>query len=83
MNREVNKGVELNKQTQMLPVPDLRQMSASGRAARDGLLLGFLADELGVAKEDILDFERRYSAGRSQRVSDWQTISFPVPGLTI
>lgn len=53
MNREVNKGVELNKQTDMLPILGLlleEEKSAD-------YFLTFLADELQVQKEDILDFE--------------------------
>ena len=58
MNREVNKGVELNKQTQMLPVLGLAadEMLPAEQRGTD-YFLSFLADELGVAKEDILDFE--------------------------
>ncbi len=53
MNREVNKGVELNKQTDMLPV--LGMIPEEEKKA--DYFLNFLAKELGVAKEDILDFE--------------------------
>lgn len=52
MNREVNKGVELNKQTEMLPVAGL--LSEEQNA---DYFLDFMAGELGVAKADILDFE--------------------------
>lgn len=52
MNREVNKGVELNKQTDMLPVCGL--LSEESQADE---FLTFLAGELNVNKEDILDFE--------------------------
>lgn len=58
MNREVNKGVELNKQTDMLPVLGLAAeevLSAEQRST--DYFLTFLAEELSVAKEDILDFE--------------------------
>lgn len=53
MNREVNKGVELNKQVDMLPVMGL---FADGEGEAD-YFLNFLAEELKVKKEDILDFE--------------------------
>lgn len=53
MNREVNKGVELNKQVDMLPVMGL---FADGEGEAD-YFLNFLAEELQVKKEDILDFE--------------------------
>ena len=52
MNREVNKGVELNKQTDMLPIAGL----LSDEQNTD-YFLEFLSAELKVAKEDILDFE--------------------------
>ena len=53
MNREVNKGVELNKQTDMLPILGL--VGEEGK--EDKVLLDFLSKELQVEKEDILDFE--------------------------
>lgn len=52
MNREVNKGVELNKQTDLLPIAGLLSEDADA-----DYFLTFLAKELKVAKEDILDFE--------------------------
>lgn len=52
MNREVNKGVELNKQTEMLPLAGLTADNFTGDYFTD-----FMAAELGVAKEDILDYE--------------------------
>lgn len=52
MNREVNKGVELNKQTEMLPIAGLLSEEQN-----TDYFLDFMAEELGVAKEDILDFE--------------------------
>lgn len=53
MNREVNKGVELNKQTDMLPIASL----VPEEMKRTDHFLTFLAKELGAAKEEILDFE--------------------------
>lgn len=53
MNREVNKGVELNKQVDMLPV--LALLPEEEKKA--DYFLTFLAEELSVKKEDILDFE--------------------------
>lgn len=53
MNREVNKGVELNKQVDMLPV--LALIPQEEKTA--DYFLTFLAKELSVEKEDILDFE--------------------------
>lgn len=53
MNREVNKGVELNKQVDMLPVMGLFD---DGEGETE-YFLNFMAEELQVKKEDILDFE--------------------------
>lgn len=52
MNREVNKGVELNKQTELLPIAGLLEDEQTG-----AYFLDFMAAELCVAKEDILDYE--------------------------
>ena len=52
MNREVNKGVELNKQTELLPITGLLEGEETGAYFMD-----FMAAELKVAKEDILDYE--------------------------
>lgn len=58
MNREVNKGVELNKQTDMLPVMGLATENIlSDEQKKADYFLTFIADELSVKKEDILDFE--------------------------
>ncbi len=58
MNRDVNKGVELNKQTQMLPLIGLAAEDIlSPEQRRKDYFLSFLAEELSVEKEDILDFE--------------------------
>ncbi|MBE5906033.1 MAG: M18 family aminopeptidase [Lachnospiraceae bacterium] len=53
MNREVNKGVELNKQTDLLPILGMVKEELEDK----DFLLNFLAKELKVAKEDILDYE--------------------------
>jgi aspartyl aminopeptidase len=53
MNREVNKGVEINNQIDLMPILDL---IPKGEKSCDHFLR-FLAQELDVAKEDILDFE--------------------------
>lgn len=51
MNREVNKGVEINPQTEMAPVISMVEEKLS-----DGdYLLELVAEELGVEKEEILD----------------------------
>lgn len=53
MNREVNKGVELNKQTDMMPILDM----LSEEQKNTKYFMEFLAKELGVEEKDILDFE--------------------------
>lgn len=53
MNREVNKGVELNKQTDMLPVIGLLEKGLN----ENKTFVNFLSKELGVEPEDILDYE--------------------------
>lgn len=53
MNREVNKGVELNRQTDMLPIVGLLEEELNEKHA----FLEFLAKEEGVKAEDILDYE--------------------------
>lgn len=50
MNREVNRGVALNKQIDMIPLFGM----GSGES---GEFLEFLAKELQITKSDILDFE--------------------------
>ena len=52
MNPGVNKGVEYNKQTELLPICGL-----IGEEKNADDFLTFLATELSVKKEDILDFE--------------------------
>ena len=53
MNREVNRGVELNRQTDMLPIVGLLEKELNEKQA----FLKFLAKEESVAVEDILDYE--------------------------
>ena len=53
MNREVNSGVELNKQTDMIPILDM--LSEEQKDTK--YFMAFLAKELGVEEKDILDFE--------------------------
>ncbi len=50
MNREINKGVELNRQLDMLPL-------FSVDLGEEEDFLSFLAEELHIEKEDILDFD--------------------------
>lgn len=51
-NREMNKGVELRKQVEMLPIYG----TASEELTKDGFVMA-VAEALGVEKEDILDYE--------------------------
>jgi aspartyl aminopeptidase len=53
MNRDVNKGVELNAQTDLMPILD----ALPKEQKTTDYFLTFLSGELSVAKEDILDFE--------------------------
>ncbi|MBP3677147.1 MAG: M18 family aminopeptidase, partial [Agathobacter sp.] len=53
MNREVNNGVELNKQVDMMPVLDM----IPDEMKETKYFMAFLAKELGVEEKDILDFE--------------------------
>ena len=53
LNRKVNEGVELNKQKDILPV--LRMVEDDFE--ENGYLLKLLSEELGVEKEEILDFD--------------------------
>lgn len=53
MNREVNKGIELNKQTDLLPI----LTSIPKEQKENSFFLELLAEELKVKKEDILDYE--------------------------
>lgn len=52
INRDLNKGVELNKQTDLLPIVGIDQDKAEKEFFQDAL-----ANKLNVKKEDILDYE--------------------------
>ncbi len=54
MNREVNKGVSLNRQTDLLPVTGL-----AGEGMEKDVFLHFLAEEMQVKPEDVLDYDLR------------------------
>ena len=51
-NREMNKGVELRKQVEMIPFYGM-----ASEKMTQGAFLSYLAEELGVEKDDILDYE--------------------------
>lgn len=53
MNRDVNSGVELNRQTDLMPVLDMIPKEQK----ETDYFLGYLAKELHADKKDILDFE--------------------------
>ena len=53
MNREVNKGVELNKQKDVLPLLSL----VEEKFEKENFLIKLLADELNIAEEKIVDFD--------------------------
>ena len=53
MNREVNKGVELNAQTDMLPILGMITEELNEKT----FFMDYLAGELNVKAEDILDYE--------------------------
>jgi aspartyl aminopeptidase len=53
LNREVNKGVELNRQTDMEPLCAMLDENLNC----DGFFMEYLAEELSVESGDILDFE--------------------------
>lgn len=53
MNREVNKGVELNPQTDLLPLLTMIEDSLN----QEHYFLDLLAEEAGIAKDSILDYE--------------------------
>lgn len=52
MNREMNKGVELHKQVEMLPIAGL-----TNEELKQKDFMEYLAKELGVEASDILDYE--------------------------
>lgn len=54
MNNQVNKGVELNKQVDMLPICCLLDPENKDNSS---FFMEYLAGKLGVDKEDILDYE--------------------------
>ena len=53
LQKEMNQGVELNRQTQMIP---LLGKLAEGEK-KEGYFANLLAEEMGVKAEDILEYE--------------------------
>ena len=57
-NRQVNDGVALSKQKDMLPVLTIQQTVSDERGAVSGSILkALISEELGVKAEDVLDFD--------------------------
>ena len=62
-NRQVNDGVKLSKQKDMLPILGIvtseleRGRSAEGRLQSKNLLMNVICSELAISQEDILDFD--------------------------
>lgn len=62
MNRNINKGVELNKQTDTIPVIGMW----GEEAEKKEFFMEYLAKELGVEKEEIVNFDLNlYNAEKS------------------
>ena len=57
MNREVNKGVELNKQTHLMPIADVISSAMKKEGLDKEYFMSYLAESLECEKEDILDFD--------------------------
>ena len=53
MNRKVNKGIELNKQKDMLPLASM----VNDEFEKEDYLIKMLAEELSVKPEEIVDFD--------------------------
>lgn len=53
LNRDINKGVELNKQTHMLPILGMINDTLNN----DDYFLNIIAEELHVKPEEIIDFD--------------------------
>ena len=53
MNREINDGVKINRQKDTLPVMTM----VNKNLEKDGYLLNLIATELGIDKEEVLDFD--------------------------
>lgn len=56
MNRDINKGVELNKQTDTIPVIGMLPENTEKDAKKD-FFLTYVAKELRVPKEDIINYD--------------------------
>lgn len=64
LEREMNKGVELNKQTQMLPLAGI-----AGDEMKENCFLHYLAEALEVPVNEILDYELNiYNTDKGGRI---------------
>lgn len=52
-NREINKGIGLSRQKDMMPMCTMLKEKLN----KDNFFLNYMASKAGIAKEDILDFE--------------------------
>ena len=65
MNREVNKGVELNRQRDMAPLAAILEEEMN----RDNFFMEYLAKHLQIQVSDILDFELYvYNTDKGERI---------------
>ena len=65
MNREINKGVELNRQIDMIPLAAILEDEMN----RENFFMEYLAKHLQVKAEDILDFELYvYNTDKGERI---------------
>ena len=80
LNREINKGVELNRQKELLPVAGLW-----GEEMKEGYFRKILAEELAVEGADILDYDiGLYNCDRPEYVDgEKQDRICRLPGSTI
>ena len=76
LQREMNKGMELKKQTQMLPLIGL-----SGEDASEGMLLRILAEHLSCRPEDILDYELNVYNAESGILLGLNNVFYQAPRL--
>ncbi len=60
LNKEINKGIELNKQTDMIPIAGMIEEELNRKSkenAKSTYFMDFIAKECKVKPEDILDYE--------------------------
>ena len=77
MNRDVNKGVELNRQTDLLPIAGM----LSGKEDDAKFFSKYLAGQLGVEPEDILDYELSVVSAEQPCLLGYEQELFSAPRL--